>query len=194
MFCARFVTYGTRGTAALQRRTARRAVRNSTIVVLEIAMLSRMSLWLCMVIVPISAHADWQYATWGMSPEHVISASKGVAVRAESPAVARNGERGLLTAPYATNNILFVVHFGSPWASRSWPGSVLAHSTPQTVRMCVPSCPVSNGAPQVSDLGPPSSLRWRSDATGNFIAFSQYSDTRCVLDYYPIPIPGPPGL
>ena len=72
---------------------------------------SRMSLCLCMVIVPISAHADWQYATWGMSPEHVIAASKGVAVRAENPAVARNGERGLLTAPYATNNIRFVVHF-----------------------------------------------------------------------------------
>jgi hypothetical protein len=78
---------------------------NSTIVVLEIAMVSRISLCLCMVIVPISAHADWQYATWGMSPEQVIAASKGVAVRAENPAIARNGERGLLTAPYATNNI-----------------------------------------------------------------------------------------
>ena len=52
-------------------------------------MLSRVMLCLCMAIAPISAHADWQYATWGMSPEHVIAASKGVAVRAENPAVAR---------------------------------------------------------------------------------------------------------
>ena len=157
-------------------------------------MLSRTSLWLCMVIVPISAHADWQYATWGMSPEHVISASKGVAVRAESPAVARNGERGLLTAPYATNNILFVVHFwfavGEPKLARVSLGTQYASDCPN-VRSLLSSI---YGAPQVSDLGPPSSLRWRIEATGNFIAFSQYSDTRCVLDYYPIPIPGPPGL
>jgi hypothetical protein len=188
------VAYGTRGAAALQRPTARSAVRNSTIVVLEIAMFSRMSLCFCMVTVSISAHADWQYAAWGMSPENVISASKGVAVRAESPAVARNGERGLLTAPYATNNILFVVHFwfavGEPKLARVTLGTQYASDCPNVRSL------LSNiyGAPQVSDLGPPASLRWRSDATGNFIAFSQYGDTRCVLDYYPIPIPGPPGL
>jgi hypothetical protein len=157
-------------------------------------MLSRVSLCLCMVIVPISAHAGWQYATWGMSPEEVIAASKGIAVRAENPAVARNGERGLLTAPYVTNDILFFVHFwfaaGEPklaWVSL---GTQYAEDCPK-VRSLLFSI---YGAPQVSDPGPPSSLRWRSDPTGNFVAFSQYSDTRCVLDYYPIPIPGPPGL
>ena len=158
-------------------------------------MLSRVSLCLCMVIVPISAHADWQYATWGMSPEHVIAASKGVAVRADNPVVARNGERVLLTAPYATDNILFVVHFwfavGQPKLARV---SLDAPSTPQTVRMCAPYCSASTARRKISDLGSPSSLRWRSDATGNFVAFSQYGDARCVLDYYPIPIPGPPGL
>ena len=159
-----------------------------------VAMLSRVSLCLCMVIVPMSARADWQYATWGMSPEHVIAASKGVAGRAESPAVARNGERELLIAPYATNNIPFVVHFwftvGEPKLARVSLGTQYAADCPNVRTLLVGIY----GAPQVSDLGPPSSLRWRSDATGNFIAFSQYGDTRCVLDYYPIPIPGPPGL
>ena len=156
-------------------------------------MLSLVRLCLCMVIVPISAHADWQYATWGMSPEHVIAASKGVAGRAESPAVARNGERGLLTAPYATNNILFVVHFwftvGEQKLARVSLGTQYPADCPNVRSLLISIY----GTPQVSDH-PPSSLRWRSDATGNFIAFSQYSDTRCVLDYYPIPIPGPPGL
>ena len=157
-------------------------------------MLSRMSLCLCIVIVSISAHADWQYATWGMSPEHVIAASKGVAVRAENPAVARNGERVLLTAPYATDNILFVVHF---WFAVGQPKLTRVSLDAQYAADClnVRSLLFSiYGPPQISDLGSPSSLRWRSDATGNFIAFSQYSDTRCVLDYYPIRIPGPPGL
>jgi hypothetical protein len=117
-----------------------------------------------------------------------------VAVRAESPAVVRNGERGLLTAPYATNDILFVVHFwfavGEPKLARVSLGTQYAADCPN-VRSLLFSI---YGAPQVSDLGSPSSSRWRSDATGNFIAFSQYGDTRCVLDYYPIPIPGPPGL
>ena len=160
----------------------------------KIAMLSRMSLRLCLVIVPMSAHADWQYTKWDMSPEHVIAASKGVAVRAENPPVARNGERALLTAPYATNNILFVVHFwfavGEPKLTRVSLGTQYAADCPN-VRSLLFSI---YGAPQVSALGPPSSLRWRSDVTGNFIAFSQYGDAGCVLDYYPIPIPGPPGL
>jgi hypothetical protein len=168
--------------------------RNATIVVLEIVMLSRMSLWLCLVLAPISAHADWQYATWGMSPEEVIAASKGVAVRVENSAVARNGERVLLTAPYTTNDILFVVHFwfavGEPKLARVSLGTKYATDCPN-VRSLLFSI---YGAPQVSDLGPPSSLRWRSDATANFTAFTQYGDTRCVLDYYPIPMPGPPGL
>jgi len=157
-------------------------------------MLSRMSLCLCAVVAPISAHADWQYTQWGMSPEHVISASKGVAVRAENPAVARNGERELLTAPYATNNILFVVHFwfavGEPKLTRVSLGIRYSADCPN-VRSLLFSI---YGAPHVSDVGPPASLRWRSDATGNFIAFSQYGEERCVLDYYPIPAPGPAGL
>ena len=157
-------------------------------------MLSRMSLCLCMVIVSLSAHADWQYATWGMIPEQVIAASKGVAVRTENPAVARNGERRLLTAPYATNDILFDVHFwfavGEPKLARVSLGTQYAADCPNVRSLLFGIY----GAPQVSDPGPPSSLRWRSEATGNFIAFSQYSDARCVLDYYPIPVPGPPGL
>jgi len=156
--------------------------------------LLRMSLCLCMVIAPISARADWQYATWGMSPEHVIAASKGVAVRADNPAVARNGERRLLVAPYATNNIPFIVHFwftvGEPKLVRVSLGTQYDADCPN-VRSLLANI---YGEPQVSEPGPPSSLRWRSNATGNFIAFSQYSDPRCVLDYYPIPIPGPPGL
>ena len=159
-----------------------------------VAMLSRVSLCLCMVIVPMSARADWQYATWGMSPEQVIAASKGVAARADNPFVARNGERGLLTAPYATNNIPFVVHFwftvGEPKLIRVSLGTQYAADCPNVSSLLFSIY----GTPQVSDLGPPSSLRWRSDATGNFIAFSQYGDTRCVLDYYPIPLPGRPGL
>ena len=157
-------------------------------------MLSRMNLCLWMMIVPMSAHASWQYATWGMSPEQVIAASKGVAARADNPFVARNGERGLLTAPYATNNIPFVVHFwftvGEPKLIRVSLGTQYAADCPSVSSLLFSIY----GTPQVSDLGPPSSLRWRSDATGNFIAFSQYTDTRCVLDYDPIPIPGPPGL
>lgn len=157
-------------------------------------MLLRMSFGLCMVLLPISAHADWQYARWDMSPEQVIAASKGVAARLENPAIARNGERALLTAPYATNNIPFVVYF--------W----FAVGEPKLVRVSLGTqypadCPIVRshlsgiyGAPQVSDLGPPSSLRWRGDATGNFIAFSQYGDARCVLDYYPISNPWPRGL
>ena len=155
---------------------------------------SRVRLGLCLVIVPISAHADWQYATWGMSPEHVIAASKGVAVRAENPAVARNGERALLTAPYATNNIPFVVHF---WFAVGEPKLARVSLDPQYAADCPNVRPLLfsiYGAPQASDLGLPSSLRWRSDATGNFIAFSQYGDARCVLDYYPIAVPGLPGL
>jgi hypothetical protein len=157
-------------------------------------MLSRMSLGLCMAIAPISAHADWQYARWGMSPEHVIAASKGVAVRVESPAVARNGERVLLTAPYATNNILFVAQF---WFAAGEPKLARVSLAAQYAADCPNVGSVLSGtygAPQVVASGPPSSLRWRSDATGNFVAFSQYGDTRCVLDYYPIPVPGPPGL
>ena len=123
-------------------------------------MLSRMSLCLCMVIVPISAHADWQYATWGMSPEHVIAASKGVAVRAENPAVARNGERGLLTAPYATNDIPFVVQFwfavGEPKLARVSLDTQYAADCPK-VRSLLSSI---YGAPQASDPGPPSSWAW----------------------------------
>ena len=157
-------------------------------------MLSRVSLSLCLAIVPVSAHADWQYARWGMSPEQVIAASKGVAARAENLTVVRNGERVLLTAPYATNNIVFVVYFwfavGEPRLARISLGTQYAEDCPN-VRSLLSSI---YGAPQASDPGPPSSLRWRSDATGNFIAFSQYGDTRCVLDYYPIPLPGPPGL
>jgi len=157
-------------------------------------MLSRMNLCLWMMIVPMSAHASWQYATWGMSPEQVIAASKGVAARADNPFVARNGERGLLTAPYATNNIPFVVHFwftvGEPKLIRVSLGTQYAADCPNVSSLLFSIY----GTPQVSDLGPPSSLRWRSDATGNFIAFSQYGDTRCVLDYYPIPLPGRPGL
>jgi len=69
-----------------------------------------------------------------MSPEQVIAASKGVAVRAENPAVARNGERGLLTAPYATNNILFVAHFwfavGEPKLARVSLGTQYAADCP----------------------------------------------------------------
>ena len=157
-------------------------------------MLSRMSLCLCMVLVPISVHAGWQYATWGMSPEQVIAASKGVAARAENPAVARNGERGLLTAPYATNNMLFAVHFwfavGEPKLARVSLATQYAEDCPNVRSLLFGIY----GAPQLSDPGPPSSIRWRSDATGNFIAFSQYTDMRCVLDYYPIPIAGAPGL
>ena len=157
-------------------------------------MLSRMSLCLCMAIVPMFAHADWQYAAWGMSPEIVIAASKGVAVRADNPVVARNGERVLLTAPYATNNIPFVVHFwfavGEPTLARVTLATQYAADCPN-VRSLLASI---YGPPQVSDPGPPSSLRWRSDVTGNFVAFSQYGDARCVLDYYPLPVAGPPGL
>jgi len=157
-------------------------------------MLCRLSLCLCMVIAPMSAHADWQYATWGMSPEQVISASRGVAVRAETTAVARNGERRLLVAPYATNNIPFAVHFwfavGEPKLTRVSLGTQYDADCPNVRSLLVSIY----GEPQVSDLGPPSSLRWRSNATGNFIAFSQQGDARCILDYYPIPIPGPPGL
>jgi len=157
-------------------------------------MLSRMNLCLWMMIVPMSAHASWQYATWGMSPEQVIAASKGVAARADNPFVARNGERGLLTAPYATNNIPFVVHFwftvGEPKLIRVSLGTQYAADCPNVSSLLFSIY----GTPQVSDLGPPSSLRWRSNATGNFIAFSQQGDARCILDYYPIPIPGPPGL
>jgi hypothetical protein len=129
-----------------------------------------------------------------MSPEHVIAASKGVAVRVENPAVARNGERGLLTAPYATNDVPFVVQFwftvGEPRLVRVSLGAQYAADCPK-VRFLLSGI---YGAPQVSDRGPPSSLRWRIDATGNFIAFSEFSDARCVLDYYPIPVPGPPSL
>jgi hypothetical protein len=172
----------------------RAAVTFLKTVALEIAMLSRMSLCLWIFIVSISAHADWQYTKWGMSPENIIAASKGVAVRVENPVIARNGDRGLLTAPYATNNILFIVHFwftvGEPKLARVSLDTQYAADCPN-VRSLLFSI---YGAPQVSDVGPPSSLRWRSDVTGNFIAFSQYGDARCVLDYYPIPIPGPAGL
>ncbi len=128
-----------------------------------------------------------------MSPEHVIAASKGVAVRAENPAVARNRERGLLTAPYATNSILFVVHFwftaGEPKLARVGLGTQYAADCPN-VRSLLSGI---YGAPQVSDLGPPSSLRWRSERPAISSRFRS-TRPRCVLDYYPIPVPGPPGL
>ena len=147
-----------------------------------------------MVIVPISAHADWQYATWGMSPEHVIAASKGVAVRAENPAVARNGERGLLTAPYATNNILFVVHFwfavGAPKLARVSLGTQYAADCPN-VRSLLFSI---YGAPQVSDLGLPSSLRWRSDATGNSSRFRSTATRVASSITTRYPSPGRPAF
>lgn len=157
-------------------------------------MLSRVSLCFCAAIAPLGAHADWQYARWGMSPQHVIAASKGIAVRVEHPLVARNGERELLTAPYATNNIPFVVHFwfsvGEPMLVRVTLATQYAADCPN-VRSLLFSI---YGASQVSDQGPPLSLRWRSDATGNIVAFSQYGEARCILDYYPIPAPGPAGL
>ena len=113
-------------------------------------MLSRMNLCLWIVIVPMSAHASWQYATWGMSPEQVIAASKGVAARADNPFVARNGERGLLTAPYATNNIPFVVHFwftvGEPKLIRVSLGTQYAADCPNVSSLLFSIY----GAPQVS--------------------------------------------
>ena len=99
--------------------------------------------------------------------------------------------RTRMLTPYATNNILFVVHFWFMWASRSWRvtlGTQYASDCPNVRSLLsistVPRSPISGRRVLA--------VAQRRDR--QFHRVSQYGDTRCVLDYYPIPFPGRPRL
>lgn len=58
--------------------------------------------------------ADWQYTRWGMTPDEVIEASRGQAVRPDSTFIARNSPDGYvaaLVAPYKAGDFLFEAVF-----------------------------------------------------------------------------------
>jgi len=57
-----------------------------------------------------SASADWQFTHWGMTPEQVISASKGAASRAK-PTTPDTVLRRLVTMSYASGRLKFNVDF-----------------------------------------------------------------------------------
>jgi hypothetical protein len=65
---------------------------------------------------PFTASADWQYTTWGMTPEQVQKASKGVAVETTAKELKDNSPAGggytaKLTAPYKTDAFQFKAWF-----------------------------------------------------------------------------------
>lgn len=57
---------------------------------------------------PVIVYADWQYAKWGMSPDEVLKASKGLAVEIKQT----DTQKGtILSAPYQAAGTAFTARF-----------------------------------------------------------------------------------
>lgn len=64
------------------------------------------------------ADADWQYTTWGSSPEAVVAASNGVATANPNRDKDSSPNRALLTAPYEGLGFAFDAYFQFDAANR----------------------------------------------------------------------------
>jgi len=68
-----------------------------------------------------AAKADWEYTTWGMTPQQVASASKGLATASTDPEDLlpdSDGNVSKLVAPYQSGRFSFEAQFGFDAADR----------------------------------------------------------------------------
>jgi hypothetical protein len=57
------------------------------------------------------ARADWQYTTWGMTPQQVVSASNNLAKKSTDPHPDSDGNVTKLVAPYQSGKFAFEAQF-----------------------------------------------------------------------------------
>ncbi len=59
-----------------------------------------------------AAKADWEYTTWGMTPQQVVSASKNVTKESSDLRPDSDGNVTKMVAPYASGKFRFEAQFG----------------------------------------------------------------------------------
>jgi hypothetical protein len=65
-----------------------------------------------------AAKADWEYTTWGMTPQQVVSASKNLAKQGSDPHPDSDGNVTKLVAPFQSGKFSFEAQFGFDAADR----------------------------------------------------------------------------
>ncbi len=143
-------------------------------------------LFLASIATPTSA--NWQYTTWGSTPDQVVQASNG---RARP-----NPDRGkdplpnvaLLTTDYEASGVLFRVYFVFDPSNRL----KMVDMSPVDPRNCdsvVSALSNSYGAP--GDTGGFGLMKWWNKPTGNIITYSRVFN--CYVRYRPYTEPGASG-
>lgn len=142
-----------------------------------------------------SAHADWQYSKWGMSPEEVTTASEGLAIKPVKPDKYDDGlVIHLLSAPYETGRFKFESKF---WFDNTNSNLVMVQLDLQDINKCGLLRRELSDIYGASEIGLSKLVnddKWRDEDNGNIITLTSYDGAFCTLDYKPIVEPGKSGL
>lgn len=141
----------------------------------------------------VPAAADWQYTTWGMTPDQVRAASGGAARDNADRALDADGVRAELTAPYQGVSLPFTAVFLFDG------GDKLRYVTLHPVGGI--ACPVivdalggRYGAPGGRvDTGRAKTLRWDDADDDNLVVFSDRGGGDCTIQYSRLPPTAPDG-
>jgi hypothetical protein len=145
------------------------------------------------VLASSSAHADWQYTKWGMTPEEVVDASKGTAWPTPNPDKVPHGDTyHLLAGTYATQDFLFEVQFDFDTAHRL--SGVRLNLT--DYKKCT-----SLYRRLTSTYGPSKQItvtisevnKWWDHTNGNVVSLADISSSSCSLYYSPLFAPNTKG-
>ncbi len=146
-----------------------------------------------LVALPVAAHADWQWTSWGMSPADVVSASGGTAEMRSVPEKSTEACSVLVVAPYATERFAFSAAFCFAGDQLSHVSLDLEDSTRLRAADLIGALSSEYGEPESEHNSSIQVLRrWRDESRGNLIAFVGIGEHASVR-YWPIPA-GDSGL
>jgi len=137
---------------------------------------------------PVVAYADWQYTTWGMTPDEVVAASKGLASRTEDAEKGIKLAVGSHTANGIDYSVSFIFSKGDPRLSSVYliskdPGVCPTISNQLTDVYGKPESKSASGLATIT--------KWRSGQANALIQLVQIgSSSHCEISYRPIPKPG----
>ena len=153
--------------------------------------LAKIIVTLAAVLFAAPAAADWQYTRWGMTPQQVTAASRGVA-KTNPAEVSDTGthrsERALLAGPYSAARMSFraVFYFGNADKKLSKVHLILQGGADCTdVRaelMNLYGPPLSQAAGVVT--------RWRDTKRRNTVTLANWGGGGCNLEYEPLDVSG----
>ncbi len=135
------------------------------------------------------ADADWQYTRWGMTPQQVVAASRGLAKPYQGdPTLANPKLLKKLMAPYSTSNFTFNAVFVFETTTNRLTTVHLVLSPTSRCPDLKDAMIREYGAPQISELGG-SSATWRDSSKGNLVYYLHVPlepGGHCEISYRPL--------